>query len=101
MITKNINKRFNELANELNKLLCLAGNNSPINKNGIVPNPMENPIMNIIKLISGRYLEKNGFKNQFLVLALMVKSSPCLTQFWHLHYLSSEMRLPWSTCYNS
>lgn len=54
MMTKNMTSKLNEPAIELNKLLCLAGNSSPINKNGITPKPMENPIINIIRLIKGR-----------------------------------------------
>lgn len=58
LMTTNITARLNEPARELNKLLCAVGNNSPIKRNGMQPNPMENPIINTMRLATGRYLVK-------------------------------------------
>lgn len=56
----NITPRLNVPAIELSKLLCGDGNSSPINRNGIQPNPSENPIINTIKLVNGRNLWKRN-----------------------------------------
>uniref|UniRef100_A0A182UMX6 Uncharacterized protein n=1 Tax=Anopheles merus TaxID=30066 RepID=A0A182UMX6_ANOME len=55
LMTVNIMARLNEPASELSKLRCAVGNSSPISRNGMLPNPIEKPIMNTIKLTIGRY----------------------------------------------
>lgn len=37
--------KLNEPAIELKTLRCFAGKSSPINKNGMQPKPIENPII--------------------------------------------------------
>lgn len=56
-MTINMKAKLHEPAIELSKLRCGDGNISPINKNGMQPKPTEKPIMNTIKLVSGRNLE--------------------------------------------
>lgn len=52
----NIAPKLNDPATELKRLRCAAGKISPIIRNGIVPNPIEYPIINTIRLTSGRKL---------------------------------------------
>lgn len=57
----NITAKLYEPASELSRLLCAVGKSSPISKNGMQPKPNENPIINTIKLTTGRYLKGNDF----------------------------------------
>jgi hypothetical protein len=55
-MTINMIARFKLPARELKILREFVGNNSPINKKGITPKPTENPVINTIKLASGKKL---------------------------------------------
>lgn len=55
-MTMNITPKLNDPAIELSILRCSVGNNSPINRNGIQPNPIENPTIYTIKLVNGKNL---------------------------------------------
>lgn len=56
-MTTNITNKLNDPANALSAPLCFVAKSSPSNKNGIQPNPNENPIMNTMRLVSGIYLQ--------------------------------------------
>lgn len=53
----NMTPKLNDPAMELSMLRCWVGNSSPISRNGMHPKPIEKPIMNTIKLTSGRNLK--------------------------------------------
>lgn len=71
-MTTNIVNRLKDPAIALKDPLCLVAKSSPRSKNGIQPNPKENPIMKTMRLISGKYLQSHILTLQFCTTSKLI-----------------------------